>query len=93
MGLMLFMVVFYGGFAILGLKSGLTSQLRTCTLVCLTLPLLLAWEGYGRLIVFLSLALPASLHLIANRREKAEAMIRHRAEAEALRVAILKSEE
>jgi len=90
---LLFMAVVYGGLAFLGLKSGQASQLRISALACLTLPLALGWWGYGQLAAFVSVALPGYLYLVANRREKAEAIIHHRAETEALRVAILKSEE
>lgn len=92
MGMLLFIAAFYGALAILGLKSSLTSQLRICALTCLTLPLVLAWEGW-RMAAFLSIALPAYLYLVATRRDKAAAEAHHKEMTEALRVAVLKSEE
>lgn len=85
MGMLLFIAVVYGGVAALGLWSDLAQGLRWCALYCLTLPLLLAWEGYSRPAVFVSLLLPLGLYVVAYRRDEAAARVALEARREAAR--------
>lgn len=74
----------YGGVAIIGWRFGATIGLKIAAGYCTTLPLLLAFEGYSKAVIAISILLPAFLYLVAKRRD-ADAKVEREAWREAMR--------